>query len=103
VRPFKTSLFQGGYVDFRVWERQMSSPKGPPRTSFLEDFCFYTQYHSDLVEYDKLHALPILILKKIVVGHYIKLIDYIGVVMSYRHYKTLSYWESLPLEVPLVE
>ncbi|KAL4866209.1 hypothetical protein BDV12DRAFT_138254 [Aspergillus spectabilis] len=65
----KTAPYSGGYVDFIPHKEQLKHRTGPPRSSMLENICFYLQtygYAFDLS--DPLSARTIL--EKIIASHY---------------------------------
>jgi hypothetical protein len=79
IKPFK-----GGYDDFIqqpngyfefIKRSQEESTQGPPRTSMLNDICYYYKYHSDLLE--GFHD-PTIFVKKITAAHYIQLTGFVA-------------------------
>ncbi|PVH72923.1 hypothetical protein DL98DRAFT_659784 [Cadophora sp. DSE1049] len=89
---FRSEPFQGGYPDFI--KREDGDPnhshflEPPPRTSFLDDLCFYYEHHHRalaLPHVSQTHITPKLAAifpLKIVCSHYLKLIDYFEVIIN---------------------
>jgi hypothetical protein len=89
---FRSKPFQGGYPDFikHVDTDPMKSQllEAPPRSSLLDDLCFYYEHHNwalvDL-EAPQLPITPMIATVfplKIVCSHYLKLIDYFEVILN---------------------
>ncbi|KAH7355339.1 hypothetical protein BKA65DRAFT_395308, partial [Rhexocercosporidium sp. MPI-PUGE-AT-0058] len=89
---FQNEPFQGGYPDFIKRDDAQSWPpplslEAPPRTSFLDDICFYYENRYQLLI--NLHGSqsPITLKVatsfplKIICAHYLKLIDYFDVIL----------------------
>jgi hypothetical protein len=69
--------FSGGYLDFvNHLEFGRDVPKGPPRTSMLEDLCFYWTEHGDKLEDNLGTTFATLFMHKIVASHYIQLLEF---------------------------
>jgi hypothetical protein len=69
--------FSGGYCDFvKHIEFGQTVPKGPPRTSMLEDLCFYWTEHGDKLEESFRPAFATFFMHKIVVSHYMQLLEF---------------------------
>lgn len=69
--------FSGGYLDFvKHPEFGHNVPKGPPRTSMLEDLCFYWTEHGDKLEENLGPAFATLFMRKIVASHYMQLLEF---------------------------
>lgn len=81
IVPISPSHFQGGYLDFVPHEHQMIAKAGPPRTSMLDDLCFYIQRYSSLVGVDKPEGM-VLFAKKIVASHYLQHAEYLRSIIS---------------------
>jgi len=81
VSHIKTLPYQGGYVDFTDHDSQMKIKKGPPRTSLLDDMCFYLEHHGKWLFEQGGAALdnpdtPSLFAKKIIGSHYLRMMDF---------------------------
>ena len=84
--------FQGGYPDFikHLDTDPMKSQllEAPPRSSLLDDLCFYYEHHSRALvdlEAPQFPITPIIATVfplKIVCSHYLKLIDYFEVILN---------------------
>jgi hypothetical protein len=79
--PVITSPYQGGYIDFTDHDSQMKIKKGPPRTSLLNDICFYLEHHGKWLFEQSGAALdnpdiPSLFAKKIIGSHYLRMMDF---------------------------
>lgn len=90
--------FQGGYVDFvpprRLQPGQLPSPTRHPRTSMLDDLCYYYATSSDLLD-ESDWASPsqsAIFLKKIVAAHYLQLADYIKVMLPSLELRLTTAW-----------
>jgi hypothetical protein len=68
--PVTPGLFQGGYLDFMAHGLQMTARAGPPRTSMLDDLCFYIQNYSSLISTSELDSVGF-IARKIVSSQYL--------------------------------
>ena len=69
--------FSGGYLDFvKHPEFGHNVPNGPPRTSMLEDLCFYWTEHGDKLEENLGPTFPTLFMHKIVASHYMQLLEF---------------------------
>jgi hypothetical protein len=97
-----TSSFQGGYVDFLPQNQQLLDPKGPPRTSMLDDFCFYWDRMVRVESQYQGPGLVSFLIQKIIIGHHSKLIDFVRAYNSY-HQWTLTRRDSLALDITSVE
>jgi hypothetical protein len=81
--PMSVELYQGGYLDFTYFEQLTSAQRsvGPPRTSIMDDICFYWKYHgSGMVQNtpDSAGILPVTVfLQKIVASNYMILAGYL--------------------------
>lgn len=69
-----TSRYNGGYLDFVLWEHQTAS--GPPQTSLRDGFLFYLQNHSDLLDLNDPAALG-MFLEKTLASHFLKLLEFL--------------------------
>ncbi|KAK3370833.1 hypothetical protein B0T24DRAFT_627165 [Lasiosphaeria ovina] len=69
--PVMRTLFQGGYLDFVPFADQLRAGKGPPRTSMLEDLCFYIVEHHKLLDPDDPDSI-LLVCQKIIASHFRK-------------------------------
>lgn len=78
----RSSPFQGGYVDFISHNKRISPPVGPPRTSMLEDICFYFENYSTIVDNYDDPASTTIFPKKIVASHFVQLLEYLRAVLS---------------------
>jgi len=69
--------FSGGYLDFvKHLGFGHNVPKGPPRTSMLEDLCFYWTEHGDKLEDNLDPVFATLFMRKIVASHYMQLLEF---------------------------
>jgi len=69
--------FSGGYLDFvKHLEFGHNVPKGPPRTSMLEDLCFYWTEHGDKLDENSGSAFATLFMYKIAASHYMQLLEF---------------------------
>ncbi|KAI8633625.1 hypothetical protein F5Y19DRAFT_489092 [Xylariaceae sp. FL1651] len=68
--------FQGGYLDFMPHETRIRDRNGPPRTSMLNDLCFYIQHHAALVDVANPDDIA-LFAKKIIASHYLQHSQYL--------------------------
>lgn len=77
--------FQGGYADFMPQSVQMATAgSSPPRTSMLDDLCFYLQTHSSQLSDATTPATPAasVFAKKIIASHYHQLFNFVRSVTS---------------------
>ncbi|KIM98728.1 hypothetical protein OIDMADRAFT_31495 [Oidiodendron maius Zn] len=81
-KPLQHVPFQGGYLDFIQYPEGPSAramflkKHGPPRTSMLEDICFYWMNHADLVPIGSDPSISTIFLKKIVASHWMHYAEY---------------------------
>ena len=82
-KPLHHVPFQGGYLDFIEYpeEGTFTAAKflkkhGPPRTSILEDICFYWMNHADLVSVGSDPSISTIFLKKIIASHWMHYAEY---------------------------
>ncbi|MCJ1453863.1 hypothetical protein MMC28_004212 [Mycoblastus sanguinarius] len=70
--------FSGGYPDFiKHPDFGCNVPKGPPRTSALEDMCFYlVEYGNHTVGNSGPHIAAV-IMQKVVASNYMQLVDFV--------------------------
>lgn len=75
--------FQGGYLDFIQYPGEGTfggakflKQQGPPRTSALEDICFYWLNHADLVPISSDPSISTIFLKKIAASHWMHYVEY---------------------------
>ncbi|KAH8647857.1 hypothetical protein BX600DRAFT_503209 [Xylariales sp. PMI_506] len=83
LKDFSVKLYQGGYLDFLdcsiIEDDQIDS--GPPRTSIMDDLCFYFKAHGHLINSsDPIVATTFL--QKIVASNYIVLCGYLEACLS---------------------
>ncbi|OBT81534.1 hypothetical protein VE02_09801 [Pseudogymnoascus sp. 03VT05] len=83
-RPLHHVPFQGGYLDFIQYPEEGTSTaakflkkQGPPRTSVLEDICFYWMNHADLVSVGSDPSISTIFLKKIIASHWMHYAEYV--------------------------
>jgi CorA-like Mg2+ transporter protein len=78
--------YQGGYTSFIPPPSNFREDiKGPPRTSMLDDLCFYFIHHTDHLGDLSDPSSTSLFLKKIILAHWVKLLDYFeGVLRKLR-------------------
>lgn len=70
--------FSDGYVDFMKHpEVGTNLPKGPPRTSTLEDLCFYWAEHGSCLSGDSGAVTATVFIQKIVASNYMQLVEFI--------------------------
>ena len=84
VVPISPRTFQHGYPDFMPHDIQMTTLTGPPRTSMLDDLCFYLRQHSGQLTAG-LDAGPDAIavfVKKVVAAQYLELFNFARAVVS---------------------
>jgi hypothetical protein len=89
---FQSEPFQGGYPDFinHMGTDSMRSQmfQAPPRSSLLDDLCFYYERHSQALVSLETPQVPItptiaaIFPLKIVCSHYLKLLDYFEVILN---------------------
>ena len=79
--PISPSHFQGGYLDFVPHEYQMITKAGPPRTSMLDDLCFYIKLYTSFIGIDKPEGV-VLFAKKIVASHYLQHAEFLRSIIS---------------------
>ncbi|KAF7184052.1 hypothetical protein CNMCM7691_004611 [Aspergillus felis] len=72
----KTTPYHGGYVDFMSHHEQLRRCSGPPRSSFLEDMCFYLHSYSHVLDLDNPMSVR-MFLERIVASHYTQLANYL--------------------------
>lgn len=84
-KPLHHVPFQGGYLDFIEYPEEGTSAaakflkkQGPPRTSALEDICFYWMNHADLVPIGSDPSITTIFLKKIIASHWMHYAEYIS-------------------------
>ncbi|KFY14792.1 hypothetical protein V492_02411 [Pseudogymnoascus sp. VKM F-4246] len=82
-KPLQHAPFQGGYLDFIEYPEEGTPAaskflkrKGPPRTSALEDMCFYWMNHGDLVPIGSDPSISTIFLKKIIASHWMHYAEY---------------------------
>ena len=85
--PISPQLFQNGYIDFMPHSVQMATLSGPPRTSMLDDLCFYLQQHSSQLSSSSSSLgagsnAAAVFAKKIVAAHYLQLFNFVRSVAS---------------------
>ena len=74
-----TEPYAGGYLDFIKHSNfGLNVPEGPPRTSMLEDICFYWSKHRTKFERDPGPATAAKILEKLVASNYMQLINFVN-------------------------
>jgi hypothetical protein len=100
----KPEPYQGGFIDFYPKTEQLKDCLGPPRTSFLDDFCFYWNRSSTnkITKDCKGPELASLLCQKIILGHYCKVIDFSKAVNAKRQ-KRLTRRDHLGLDITVVE
>ncbi|KAH7411397.1 hypothetical protein BKA64DRAFT_380453 [Cadophora sp. MPI-SDFR-AT-0126] len=89
---FHGEPFQGGYPDFVKREdgrqSQTQTLEPPPRTSFLDDLCFYYEHYSEVLAHSCgsqatiTPKLATIFPLKIVCSHYLKVIDYFEMIIN---------------------
>jgi hypothetical protein len=73
----RNTPFSGGYRDFvKHLEFGHNVPKGPPRTSMLEDLSFYWTEHGDKLGENLGPTFATLFMQKIVASHYMQLLEF---------------------------
>ncbi|TPX07376.1 uncharacterized protein E0L32_002154 [Thyridium curvatum] len=81
VVPIALTHFQGGYLDFMPHEMQMRTQSGPPRTSMLDDICFYIRTYANLINTGTPEGI-LLFAKKIVASHYLQHAQFMRSIIS---------------------
>lgn len=81
VVPIALTHFQGGYLDFMPHEMQMRTQSGPPRTSMLDDICFYIRTYANLINTGTPEGV-LLFAKKIVASHYLQHAQFMRSIIS---------------------
>jgi hypothetical protein len=83
-KPLHHVPFQGGYLDFIEYPEEGTSTAakffkkhGPPRTSVLEDICFYWMNHADVVSIGSDPSISTIFLKKIIASHWMHYAEYV--------------------------
>jgi hypothetical protein len=72
------TLFSGGYLDFiKHSELDKRVSKGPPRTSMLEDLCFYWAEQGSYLEGQSGPGTAAVFMQKIVASNYMQLVDFV--------------------------
>lgn len=80
--------FSGGYLDFiKHPEFLGNAPKGPPRTSMLEDLCFYWIEYGSHLAGNASPTIAATFMKKIVASNYMQLIECIRTNISTIEFK----------------
>lgn len=82
VRPLVQEMpnkpFAGGYLDFiNHPDFGLDVPEGPPRSSMLEDLCFYWRNHGTKLSEELGPTSATVFLQKIVASNYLQLIDFV--------------------------
>jgi hypothetical protein len=93
----ESTAFHDGYVDFvppPSPNRAASSPQHPHH-SVLRDLCYYLENHSGLLNEEewKEPITSAFFLKKIVVAHYLQLIDYIKAMLPSLELRLTTAWK----------
>lgn len=83
-KPLHHVPFQGGYLDFIEYPEEGTSAaarflkkQGPPRTSILEDICFYWMNHGGLVSIGSDPSISTIFLQKIIASQWMHYAEYI--------------------------
>ncbi|KAK4181717.1 hypothetical protein QBC36DRAFT_40092 [Triangularia setosa] len=98
-----TRFHQGGYPDFVPHQRQMRlSCGGPPRTTLLDDLCFYLHYHCDLFDSNGID-LVLSLAQKIVASHYRQHVGFLQTYISHVQHsmsrqENLEYFNTTAVE-----
>lgn len=76
--PMSVRPYQGGYLDFENFERLTKTQRlvGPPRTSLMDDLCFYWKHHAVSTSADTTLTATVF-LQKIVSSNYMILVGYL--------------------------
>lgn len=64
-------------MDFITHSKRTNPPLGPPRTSMLEDLCFYFKNYSALIDNYDDPASTTIFPKKVVASHFMQLLQYL--------------------------
>ncbi|KAF4467402.1 hypothetical protein FALBO_5727 [Fusarium albosuccineum] len=75
----------GGYNDFLPFRDQMECLTGPPRTSMLDDLCYYLKNHSRHLALEDPHA-PAFFAKKIIWQHFLQNHDIFKALIMQSHF-----------------
>ncbi|KAK4201783.1 hypothetical protein QBC40DRAFT_277535, partial [Triangularia verruculosa] len=98
-----TRLHQGGYPDFIPHQRQMKLQcGGPPRTTLLDDLCFYLHHHSELFDSNGVD-LVLSLAQKIVASHYRQHVGFLQTYISHVQHsmsrqENLEYFNTTAVE-----
>ncbi|KAK0665637.1 hypothetical protein QBC41DRAFT_327455 [Cercophora samala] len=98
-----TRFHQGGYPDFIPHQRQMKlSCGGPPRTTLLDDLCFYLHHHWDLFDSNGTD-LVLSLAQKIVASHYRQHVGFLQTYISHVQHsmsrqENLDYFNTTAVE-----
>ena len=71
--PVQSRPFNGGYRGFLKYNENDTNSQllGPPRTSMMEDLCFYLTRHTAIIDNWDCPSAVTLFAKKIVASHYL--------------------------------
>ncbi|KAK4659571.1 hypothetical protein QC762_111470 [Podospora pseudocomata] len=99
-----TRFHQGGYPDFIPHQRQMKNLHrgGPPRTTLLDDLCFYLDHHWDLFDSHGTD-LVLTLAQKIVASHYRQHVGFLQTYISHVQHsmsrqENLEYFNTTAVE-----
>ena len=95
--------YQGGYQDF-IQYRDVSEAQqthGPPRTSMLEDLCYYWTHHGILIDNVDNPAISQVFLLKIVASNYVLLTEYLNGLANELSFKLSRTFEDM--DIPSLE
>ncbi|KAK0729285.1 Utp11 protein-domain-containing protein [Apiosordaria backusii] len=98
-----TRFHQGGYPDFIPHQRQMKLHcGGPPRTTLLDDLCFYLHHHYDLFDSNGID-LVLSLAQKIVASHYRQHVGFLQTYISHVQHsmsrqENLDYFNTTAVE-----
>lgn len=96
--------FSGGYLDFiKHPEFGANVPSGPPRTSMLEDLCFYLVEHECHLAENSGPAIAAVFIQKIVASNYIQLIEFVRANICNLEYQLSRRSNLTGIQIPWIE
>jgi CorA-like Mg2+ transporter protein len=96
--------FAGGYLDFiKHPEPGLNVPEGPPRTSILEDLCFYWRKHRSKLPEELGPETVTVFLQKIVASNYMQLIDFVRTNISTLEFQLSRRSNLSSIQTPWIE
>jgi CorA-like Mg2+ transporter protein len=89
-RTAQNTPFSNGYPDFikhPEFGKNVHIPEGPPRTSMLEDLCFYWNEYGAYLVKNSSPATATVFVQKVVVSNYMQLIEFVRANISNLEYQ----------------